>query len=158
MKTLWSLLLSILLLLITCDREGTVLMDDIQVKSIFITLDEEISPQHIKCSEKIKHYDEMGVYDCAFRLAEYEFDIEDRFVLNKDGLVVEFCNYLPEGPVVEKRKETKGLSWEKVVGLEVASFDIQLMENRQQFLMNQDTFQIALIFEEQGLILMQKKS
>lgn len=146
------------MLLVICSCTSKKIGGNIQIKAILITLDEAISPNHVKCSDEVHYYDEMKPYECAFKIANYEFDIEDKFILDRTGRIVEFWNYLAEGPLINKRSafEETAISWEDYLGLDKGHFDIQFLKDRNTFLIDGDRLAVEAIFEAQGLILMQK--
>ncbi|PKB45222.1 hypothetical protein AX016_3460 [Cellulophaga sp. RHA19] len=62
-------------------------------------LDEEISPNNINCAYRVASYLQMKDNDCSFKIEEFEFDIERKYVLNSNGSLKEYWMYLAEGPL-----------------------------------------------------------
>jgi len=99
--------LFLICLIQSCSKTIQQLPPNAKLSAKYVVLDETLSPGNVKCSEDIKAFDEMGENDCSFILKEFEFDIEDKFVLDDKGTVAEFWNYLSEGPVTYSINELK---------------------------------------------------
>lgn len=155
MKTIQ--IIFILLATISCNKINKNTFDShVQIITKYQTLDENISPNHIKCSEEVKYFEEMNPYDCSFRLENFEFDIEEKFILDKNGNVKEYWTYKSEGPVIYKHHELKSDSkFLKYIG--DAELNIRLLENKNQIVDKEDTLTIEKIFPDEKLILMKKQ-
>ena len=122
----------------------------------YIVLDEDLSPIHHKCAEEVKPFDEMGTYDCSFTLEDYEFDIEDKFVLDGNGRLLAFWNYLSEGPVIHKKEdfESDQKYYEFIGGPDLL---VKMSDDGKQIIDTGNTLTIERIFPKQKLLLMQRK-
>ncbi len=150
-------ILFILLVILGCNKkEKNTLSSSTQIIVKYKTLDEWMSPKHIKCSDKIKEFKKMGKYDCSFQLRNFEFDIEEKFILNKNGNIKEYWWYKSEGPLTYKIEELES-DPRFLEGIGGAELNIKLLENRQQILDKGDTLIIERIFTEEKLILIKQK-
>ena len=147
----------ILLSILSCNKEvNHVLDENTQIKVKYQTLDETISPNHSKCSDEIRDFKKMGKYDCSFQIENFEFDIEKKYILNKNGNIKEYWIFKSEGPLIYNIKELK-LDPKFLKSIGGNELNIGLLKNGHQILDGGDTLTIEKIFLEEKLILMKKK-
>lgn len=144
----------LLLGLVACKHPNE-LYDAIEIIAKYQTLDEQISPNHSKCDDSVKEFNKMNTYACSFRLHQFEFDIESKFLLNADGDVESYWRYLSEGPVVYEHdwKDDSKLV-ESIGGCER---NIRL-HNDKQIIDGVDTFSIEKVFKNYQLIMVEKNA
>jgi hypothetical protein len=149
-------LIIILFLTIGCGGQGGYkLNDNTQIIAKYQTLDEIRSPNHSKCSDIVMDFKKMGEYDCSFKVDKYEFDIEKKFVLDKNGNVKEYWTYLAEGPLTYNIQELK--SDEKFLeSIGGSELNITFLKDGIHILDKGDTLEIEKIFPEQKLILIKQ--
>lgn len=82
------------------------LIENIQLVTQYQVLDEHISPKHVRCSfDDPKKFEEMEEYDCTFKVEEYEFDLEEKFILDDQGNLKEYWTYKSEGPLTYSKQD-----------------------------------------------------
>jgi hypothetical protein len=151
-------LIIILFLTIGCSGQGgNKLNDNAQIIAKYQTLDEIISPNHYKCSDIVKDFKKVGEYDCSFKIDNYEFDIEKKFILDKNGNIKEYWTYLAEGPLTYNLQELKSDEkfLESIGGIEL---NITFLKDRIHILDKRDTLEIEKVFSEQKLILIKQSA
>lgn len=107
MKHLFLKILCCFIFLWGCEqKEDPLLNSSIQLITLYQVLDEHISPQHAKCSyEDPKKFMEMDKYACSFKLKDYEFDLEEKFILDASGNLEEYWTYKSEGPLTYSKQD-----------------------------------------------------
>lgn len=90
-----------------CKNEIITISENAKIIAMYIVHDELHSPKLSKCSDLKNDFLKANKNACSFTMDGYEFDIEDKFIFNDDGKIIEFWNYHSEGPVVTKIKELK---------------------------------------------------
>ncbi len=143
--------LVILFTLLGCNVTKNEIPQNAIIKAKYIVHDENQSPNLSKCSNEIKDFHKMDEYDCSFKMNKYEFDIEDKFIYNRNGTCVEFWNYLSEGPIVQTIKELKSESkFLKTIG--VSNMKIKWGIDKKIIITEHDTLVIEKIFPNYKLI------
>ena len=144
-------------LLVACTKTPPQLPEGIVLIAKYIVLDEDLSPNHCwRCPEEVKPFEEMGDYGCSFTLGKYEFDMDDKFVLDEHGGISEFWNYLGEGPAIHTKKtfESDQKYFEYIGG---PDFYVNIADGGSAIYDSGDTVVIDQIFPKQKLILMERK-
>ena len=146
----------ILLTIFSCNRQVTnSLNSGIKIIVKYQTLDENISPDHIKCSDEIRAFDKMNEYDCSFRLGNDEYDIEKKFILDERSILKEYWVYKSEGPLIYQIAELKSDSdFLKSIGN--TKWYVDILGNGRQIVCNGDTLTIERVFSKERLILIKQ--
>jgi hypothetical protein len=145
-----------LFLFIGCNEKvENVLDNSTELIAKYQTLDEKISPNHSKCSDIVHEFEKMDKYDCSFKIDNYEFDIEKKFVLDKNGNLNEYWTYKAEGPLTYSLEELESdPKFLEIIG--GTELNITLSQDGKYIWDNGDTLEIEKIFSDQNLILIKQ--
>ncbi|SNQ42134.1 conserved hypothetical protein [Cellulophaga lytica] len=150
-----KIVLLLLVLNFGCMKNIAKLPKSAEITVKYRVLDEEISPNNTNCANKVVPYLQMKDHDCSFKIEEFEFDIERKYVLNNNGSLKEYWRYLAEGPLTYSMQQLNGdlkfKSHEKL-----NNFNIKVKEDRTAIIDNNTIFKIERIFEKEKLILIEK--
>ncbi|SFW41991.1 hypothetical protein [Cellulophaga fucicola] len=150
-------ILVLLVLNLGCAKHKVKLPKASEITVKYRVLDEEISPNNVNCANKVVPYLQMKDHDCSFKIEEFEFDIERKYVLNKNGSLKEYWRYLAEGPLTYSMQQLNGdLKFKSFE--ELSNFNIKIAEDRTAIVDNNTIFKIERIFEKEKLILIEKGS
>jgi hypothetical protein len=141
----------LLLTLLACSTTPDVVPTTAKIKAKFLVLDEKLSPQIIKCSEDIPNFLNMKADDCSFKLGNSEFDIEEKYLLDKKGAISEYWVYHSEGPErfsLSKIKQDSTLSTALLNDKQGISFT----KNKKAIVDSKDTFEIEKVFLEEKML------
>lgn len=109
------------------------------------------SAVQVNCRANAPLYDflEMGKYDCSFKLKGIEYDIENKFVLDTAGYLVEDWLYLAEGPLVyDLEMIGKDKALESYLGL--SRLPIYIYQNK--VIDAGDTLEVVAVFSREKLL------
>ncbi|MDO6490513.1 MULTISPECIES: hypothetical protein [unclassified Cellulophaga] len=150
-----KIVLLLLVLNFGCAKNISRVPKSAKISVKYKVLDEEISPNNINCAYRVASYLQMKDNDCSFKIEEFEFDIERKYVLNSNGSLKEYWMYLAEGPLTysmeQLNDDLKFKSYE-----ELNNFNIKIAEDRTAIIDNNTTFKIERIFKKEKLILIEK--
>lgn len=155
-KPMKSILLFILVILYTaCKPSFTALPLDIKIISQCTTRDEKESPIFTNCAREIKSFD--GTYNCSFTLEGLEFDINKRFLFDKEGNLSAYWIYKAEGTLTYTIAELKQ---DPLFFQHIGDYkkNLRLSDNKRQLISNQYTLDIERIYTKQKLIMTKQHS
>jgi hypothetical protein len=147
----------LLMLALSCQSIVDTIPEHMVISSKYIVLDENKSANHVKCNNNTPPFLKMEESDCSFKLRNMEFDISRKFKIDKQGKIIEFWRYLPEGPLVYTLNDIvkdKGIEEE----IEYQKFAVKISNDRRWIIDNIDTTEIETIFIEEKLILMKQNN
>ncbi len=134
-----------------CTTENITIPENAKITAMYIVHDEKHSPNLSKCSDIKNDFLVASKHPCTFTMEGYEFDIEDKYILNEHGELTEFWNYLSEGPVVSKIEELKNdKNYLKSIGGE--HITVKWGINKKVIITEKDTLKIEKIFPTYQLI------
>jgi hypothetical protein len=128
---------------------------EFKIVAKYVVLDEELSPDHVKCVEEIKEFLKMDVNDCSFLLDNKEFDIEEKFVLDNSGQLKEYWRYKPMGPLTYDLEDLRS---DKKFSDMIGADKIKINSSPDQIFDSGDTLIIEKIYHEEKLIFVERKS
>ena len=138
-------------LIFGCNTSENKLQLENTIVAKYELLDEELSPKHKNCEERIVDFLRMGKYDCSFKLDNYEFDIEKKFVIDELGNINEYWNYLSEGPVIYTLAELKS-DKNLFESLSIKKTNVSISKNGLQINDSGETLNIERIYKTEKLI------
>ena len=150
-------ILILLVLNLGCAEHMVKLPKTSRITVKYRVLDEELSPNNVNCANKVVPYSKMKDHDCSFKIEKFEFDVERKYVLNKNGGLKEYWRYLAEGPLTYSMQQLNDdLNFKAYEELD--SFNIKIAKDRTAIIDNNTNFKIERIFEKEKLILIEKGS
>ena len=151
-----NILLTIIAVFLTTGlRQNEENEPELKIVAKYIVLDEELSPDHVKCEDEIKEFLKMDDLDCSFLLDNQEFDIEEKFVLDNNGQLKEYWNYKPMGPLTYDLKDLK--ADQKFSDL-IGAGNIRITSSSDYIFDSGDTLKIEKIYQEEKLIFVERTS
>lgn len=154
MKILCFSLLSCILF--ACSTTPDVVPVSAKMKAKYLVLDEKLSPQIIKCSENISNFLQMKPDECSFKLGNSEFDIEEKYLLDKNGNISEYWVYHSEGP---ERFNLNKITQDSVLSTALLKENngVKFTKDRKFVVDKTDTFEIEKVFLEEKMVVVKSK-
>ena len=128
---------------------------ELKIVAKYVVLDEELSPDHVKCEDDIKEFLKMDDLDCSFLVDNQEFDIEEKFVIDHNGRLKEYWDYRPMGPLIYDLKEL--IADQKFAEL-IRADKIRITSSSDYIFDSGDTLKIEKIYQEEKLIFVERNS
>ncbi len=146
----------VLIVVLSCNSVPDVVPATATLKAKYLVLDEKLSPQIIKCSEDIPNFLNMKEDDCSFKLGNSEYDIEEKYLVDKSGKISEYWVYHSEGPErfsLNKIKKDSILSIALLNDKQVITFT----KDKKAIIDAKDTFEIEKVFLEEKMLVVKSK-
>lgn len=119
----------------------------------YVVRDENVSPDFHHCSHEIKEFVKMDIHDCSFLLANQEFDIHEKFILDRSGKLKEYWVYRPMGPLTYDLSDLRA---DKKFSDLIRADKVKIKSSSEQIFDSGDTLKIEKIYYDEGLILVEK--
>lgn len=147
-----TLFIFALLFLSSCavNQENYTIPTDAYIVSKFLVRDEFSSPKITTCPHEIPDFKEF-TNECSFLLAGMEFDIQQRFNVDRNGVLEEFLTYKSEGALHYSLKNLEAYTtYYNNLGLK--DFNLSFSKDKKYIIDSFDTLEIERIFPNEKLI------